>query len=167
MHLRRIGFVNGSVGTNSASKDAAAERVFNLLLAVTGSVATVKLMELVKTIRSTFPKTYINKTDGSTCKCSIVIRIVMTENSKHFSNKADLIKSLNEDSSHKLEIYDDTDEWSMWSKMSDPVLHIELRKWADLMLIAPLDANTMAKLANGLCDNLLTCVVRAWDIAKP
>ena len=32
------------------------------------------------------------------------------------------------------------------------------------MLIAPLDANTLAKLSNGICDNLLTCVVRAWDI---
>lgn len=35
------------------------------------------------------------------------------------------------------------------------------------MLIAPLDANSMAKIANGLCDNLLTCVVRAWDPRKP
>ena len=42
-----------------------------------------------------------------------------------------------------------------WQKRGDPVLHIELRKWADLMIIAPLDANTLAKLANGLCDNLL------------
>ena len=42
-----------------------------------------------------------------------------------------------------------------WSKIGDPVLHIELRKWADLMIIAPLDANTMAKLVNGICDNLL------------
>jgi phosphopantothenoylcysteine decarboxylase len=35
------------------------------------------------------------------------------------------------------------------------------------MLIAPLDANTMAKIANGLCDNLLTCILRAWDMTKP
>lgn len=28
--------------------------------------------------------------------------------------------------------------------------------------MAPLDANTLAKLANGLCDNLLTCICRAW-----
>lgn len=32
------------------------------------------------------------------------------------------------------------------------------------MVIAPLDANTLAKVSNGLCDNLLTSVVRAWDI---
>ena len=45
-----------------------------------------------------------------------------------------------------------------WSKIGDPVLHIELRKWADLMIIAPLDANTMAKLVNGICDNLLVSI---------
>ena len=45
----------------------------------------------------------------------------------------------------------------MWSGRGDPVLHIELRRWADLLLIAPLDANTLAKIAGGLCDNLLVC----------
>lgn len=47
------------------------------------------------------------------------------------------------------------------------MLHIELRRWADVLLLAPLSANTLAKVSNGLCDNLLTCVVRAWDFAKP
>jgi phosphopantothenoylcysteine synthetase/decarboxylase len=42
-------------------------------------------------------------------------------------------------------------------------LHIDLRDWADLLLIAPLSAHTLAKLANGLCDDTLSCVVRAWD----
>ncbi|XP_015728062.1 phosphopantothenoylcysteine decarboxylase isoform X4 [Coturnix japonica] len=55
----------------------------------------------------------------------------------------------------------------LWKGRSDPVLHIELRRWADLMVVAPLDANTLAKLANGICDNLLTCVIRAWDLHKP
>jgi phosphopantothenoylcysteine decarboxylase/phosphopantothenate--cysteine ligase len=36
--------------------------------------------------------------------------------------------------------------------------HVELGLWADLMLIAPASANTIAKMANGLCDNLLTAV---------
>src|SRR4029079_11112089 len=48
-----------------------------------------------------------------------------------------------------------------------PVLHIELRRWADLLLVAPLDANTLAKFALGLTDNCLTCVYRAWDRTKP
>ena len=50
---------------------------------------------------------------------------------------------------------------------TDDVLHIELRRWADLLLIAPLDANTLAKLASGLSDNCLTCVWRAWDPSGP
>lgn len=55
----------------------------------------------------------------------------------------------------------------------DPVLHIELRKWADVLVVAPCTANTLAKLAGGLADNLLTCVARAWEfgaggrVAKP
>ncbi len=36
--------------------------------------------------------------------------------------------------------------------------HIELAGWADLLLIAPISANTIAKMANGLCDNLLSAV---------
>ena len=48
----------------------------------------------------------------------------------------------------------------------DPVLHIELRKWADICLVAPLSANTLAKLALGLADNLLSSTLRAWDFAK-
>lgn len=35
------------------------------------------------------------------------------------------------------------------------MLHIELRRWADLFVIAPLDANTLGKIASGICDNLL------------
>lgn len=64
------------------------------------------------------------------------------------------------------DFYTDQDEWASWKSLKDPVLHIELRKWADVFVIAPLDANTMAKIANGLSDNLLTCVVRAWDHSK-
>lgn len=54
----------------------------------------------------------------------------------------------------------DADEWASWSRMGDPVLHIELRRWADVVVFAPLGANALAKLANGLCDNLVTCVAR-------
>lgn len=48
-------------------------------------------------------------------------------------------------------------------KMKDPVLHIQLRDWADIAVIAPLSAHTLAKIATGLCDDTLTCVLRAWD----
>lgn len=87
----------------------------------------------------------------------LIIRIVTTNAAKHFFDASQL----------ELPVYDDADEWSMWRGRGDPVLHIELRKWADAMLIAPLDANTLAKIAQGLCDNLLTSIVRAWDPHKP
>lgn len=44
-------------------------------------------------------------------------------------------------------LLDDEGEWKMWDQMGDPVLHIELRKWADFLVIAPLSANTLAKMA--------------------
>jgi len=43
----------------------------------------------------------------------------------------------------------DTGEWNN---------HVELGLWADMLIIAPATANTLAKIANGLCDNLLTAV---------
>ena len=58
-------------------------------------------------------------------------------------------------------------EWRAWKTVGDPVLHIDLRRWADVLLIAPLSANTLAKLANGMCDNLLTCVVGPGRYPKP
>ncbi|MCS6863821.1 MAG: flavoprotein [Gemmataceae bacterium] len=69
-------------------------------------------------------------------------------------------------------VFVDDDEWPRRAdgeryRRGDPVLHIELRKWADLLLIAPLDANTLAKLAVGLCDNCLSCIWRAWDTSRP
>src|SRR5712664_1309528 len=39
-------------------------------------------------------------------------------------------------------------------RIGDPILHIELRRWADVVLIAPCSANTLSKIAYGLCDNL-------------
>jgi phosphopantothenoylcysteine decarboxylase len=65
-------------------------------------------------------------------------------------------------------VYRDADEWpGTRYRRGDPVLHIALRQWADLLIVAPLDANTLAKFALGLSDNLLTCLFRAWDFSKP
>jgi len=58
-------------------------------------------------------------------------------------------------------------EWASWRSRADGVLHVSLRRWADVLVIAPLSANTLAKLAGGLCDNLLTCIARAWDVSRP
>jgi phosphopantothenoylcysteine decarboxylase len=115
-----------------------------LLLAVTGSVAAIKLPALLRLLM----------------QHQVHVRVVVTAHACHFFDQEE-VRALG------VEILTDQSEWSAWKSLSDPVLHIELRKWADLMLIAPLDANTMAKMAAGMCDNLLTCVVRAWDMRKP
>lgn len=49
--------------------------------------------------------------------------------------------------SSDIPILTDSDEWNAWKQRGDPVLHIDLTKWADLFVIAPLDANSLAKMA--------------------
>ena len=120
----------------------------NILVCVTGSVAAIKLPNLIQSLLSL-------TTDDRFIK----VRVVATENSLHFFPYETIEK--------RVPVYRDRDEWSAWKEIGDDVLHIELRKWADIGLIAPLDANTCAKIANGMCDNLLTCIIRAWDISKP
>ncbi|XP_065881213.1 phosphopantothenoylcysteine decarboxylase-like [Euphorbia lathyris] len=113
-----------------------------ILLAASGSVAAIKF--------------------GNLCHCFsewAEVRAVVTKASLHFIDRTSLPKDI--------VLYTDEDEWSSWKKIGDSVLHIELRRWADIMVIAPLSANTLGKIAGGLCDNLLTCVVRAWDYNKP
>ncbi|WP_353192865.1 flavoprotein [Pandoraea pnomenusa] len=65
-------------------------------------------------------------------------------------------------------VHTDEDDWYVWRRRGDRILHIALRNWADLFVIAPMTANTLGKLASGLCDNLLTTTYRAWQIeSKP
>ncbi|XP_006010552.1 phosphopantothenoylcysteine decarboxylase [Latimeria chalumnae] len=115
---------------------------YHVLLGVSGSVAALKLPLLAAKLQE-IPR--------------VEVKVVTTEKAKHFYDTKEVTAV----------IYGDSDEWEMWKQRSDPVLHIELRRWADLMVIAPLDANTLGKIASGICDNLLTCVVRAWDLKKP
>jgi phosphopantothenoylcysteine decarboxylase len=114
-----------------------------ILLGVSGSVATIKLTQITKLL--------LEFAD---------VHIVSTKSARHFFNEAELPDQCGQ-------VLTDEDEWRNWKSVGDPVVHIELRRWADLLVIAPLSANTLAKVANGLCDNLLTCVVRAWDSTKP
>ncbi|XP_062563223.1 phosphopantothenoylcysteine decarboxylase [Armigeres subalbatus] len=117
----------------------------NILIGCTGSVATIKLPLLIQKLRDSVP--------------DIQIKVIVTHHAEHFFSASDIPEDV--------PIQRDADEWSSWSGRGDPVLHIELGKWADLMLVAPLDANTLAKMAQGLCDNLLLCTARAWDFGKP
>ena len=78
--------------------------------------------------------------------------------------------AVNNDDPTKIVVYVDSDEWNLKTinlgGRFPPVLHIDLRSWADALVIAPLSANTLSKLATGACDNLLSSVFRAWDFDK-
>jgi phosphopantothenoylcysteine decarboxylase len=121
----------------------------NVLLGVTGSVAAIRTPELYQELR----------------RAGYTVKVVATHAAQYFFDPTELPE-------YAANFYVDEDEWpgretGRLYQRDDPVLHIELRRWADLLLIAPLDANTLAKLAHGLCDNCLTCVWRAWDPARP
>ena len=61
---------------------------------------------------------------------------------------------------------DAEEEWASYKSLQDSVLHIDLRNWADICLVAPLSAHTLAKISNGMCDDLLSCCLRAWDYGQ-
>jgi len=126
----------------------------NLLLGVTGSVAAILTPTIYRQLR----------------QAGYSVKVVATQASLYFFDPVEL-DGLDGRRNPAVVILDE-DEWpgrnsgQRWQR-GEPVLHIDLRRWADLLLIAPLDANTLAKLANGLSDNCLTCVWRAWDPARP
>lgn len=101
----------------------------HVLVGCTGSVATMKLPVLLKTILE-------SKRSAS---WNVHVRVIVTKHARHFYAPADLPKDV--------QVYSDQDEWTAWSKRGDPVLHIELAKWADIFIVSPLDANTLAKLS--------------------
>ncbi|KAL8922556.1 MAG: hypothetical protein Q9208_005059 [Pyrenodesmia sp. 3 TL-2023] len=126
----------------------------HLLLAASGSVATIKLPLIISSFKS-HPK--------------LSIRVIITRAATHFlagqSLEQPTVSSLtslpNVDG-----VYLDEDEWTEPWTRDAKILHIELRRWAHLLAIAPMSANLMAKVTGGLCDDLLTNVVRAWDVKR-
>lgn len=117
----------------------------HVLIACSASVAAIKITDIISQLT----------------RKNIKTTLVVTEASKHFLNVEKIKRDFNVD------VYIDQNEWDAWKNRGDPVLHIELSKKADLLVLAPLSANTMAKISTGICDNLLTCIVRAWAISKP
>ncbi|MDG3003754.1 flavoprotein [Paludisphaera mucosa] len=118
-----------------------------ILVGTTGSVAAVRIPALCATLVAQGHE----------------VRVVATEPALYFFDPAELPAGPPATTLHR-----DADEWPRGRyARGDDVLHIELRRWADLLVVAPLDANSLAKFALGLCDNLLSCLFRAWDFEKP
>ncbi|HOQ39245.1 MAG TPA: bifunctional phosphopantothenoylcysteine decarboxylase/phosphopantothenate--cysteine ligase CoaBC [Fervidobacterium sp.] len=107
----------------------------NILLGISSGIAIYKVVDLVSKMR----------------KMGWNVQIVMTENAVKLVNP--IVFSAVGD----CKVYTDTYEIEAgW------IIHTELSKWADLLLVAPATANTIAKLANGIADNLLTTTALAF-----
>lgn len=101
-----------------------------ILLGVTGSIAAFKAAALVRLL----------------VKEGAEVKIVITPAAKDF------VTPLTLSTVSKNEVLSEIAENNTWAN------HVMLGRWADVMLIAPLTCNSLAKMANGLCDNLLLAV---------
>ncbi len=110
-----------------------------ILLGVTGSIAAYKSLELLRL--------YI--------KAGAEVRVVMSPAAKKF------VAPLSFEALSRNRVLDDTNE--SWA---DDFNHIKISQWADLLVIAPVTANTIAKLANGIADTILTQCAIAFSGIK-
>ena len=101
-----------------------------ILLGVTGSIAAYKSAVLVRLL----------------VKASAEVKVVMTASARDF------VTPLSLSTLSKNPVLTDLAENDSWAN------HVMLGRWADIMLIAPLSCNTLAKMAGGACDNLLMAV---------
>ena len=100
-----------------------------IILGVTGSIAAYKSASLVRLL----------------VKQGAIVKVVMTPLAKEFITPVTMA-TLSQNTVLSDFFNHDNGEWNS---------HVDLGIWADLMLIAPITANTIAKMANGVCDNLL------------
>ena len=107
----------------------------NILLGVTGGVAAYKSAEVIRLFK----------------KQGADVRVIMTESAKEF------ITPLTLQAVSGNEIHDSLLDTKAESAMG----HIELAKWADIILIAPCTAETIAKITHGRADNLMGAVLLA------
>ncbi|KAL1408696.1 hypothetical protein Q8F55_005509 [Vanrija albida] len=120
---------------------------FRVVLVSTGSVASVKIPLIVEALKK---------------DPNVDVQVVATRPSLHFYDRAAV-----EASNPGVRVWTDEDEWSDWKKIGDPILHIELRRWADLVVVAPTSADILAKIAGGLSDNLVLSMLRALAPETP
>lgn len=108
----------------------------NILLGVTGCIAAYKACEIIRSLQNR--------------GCDV--RVVATENALEFVGVA----TFNALTGHETLT-------NLFDEEGHPIAHIELAKWCDVFLIAPCTANVLAKLANGIADDLLTSTaLAAW-----
>ncbi|MBW4635328.1 MAG: bifunctional phosphopantothenoylcysteine decarboxylase/phosphopantothenate--cysteine ligase CoaBC [Iphinoe sp. HA4291-MV1] len=107
-----------------------------VLIVVGGGIAAYKICEVVSTL----------------FKIGVEVKVILTDSAQEF------ITPLTFATLSRHRAY--TDE-NFWQPTHSRPLHIDLGEWADLIVIAPLTANTLAKLAHGMADNLLTNTVLA------
>jgi len=110
-----------------------------ILLGVTGSIAVYKSLELTRLF----------------IKAGANVKVVMSESAKKF------ITPLTFETLTSNKVLDDTNE--SWA---DSHNHIATTEWADLFVIAPATANTIAKLANAIADNMLLQCALAYPDTK-
>lgn len=101
-----------------------------VLLAVTAGIAAYKTASLVRLF----------------IKLDAEVKVIMTSASKDFITPLTL-STLSKNPVHSA--FYEEEENELWNN------HVELGLWADLMIIAPATANTLAKMTNGVCDNLV------------
>ncbi len=102
-----------------------------IVLGVSGGIAAYKTATLVRLF----------------IKAGAHVQVIMTPASKDFVTPLTLA-TLSKNPVHST-FYNEEDDGAEWNN------HVELGLWADLMIIAPATANTLSKMANGNCDNLL------------
>jgi len=112
---------------------------FKVLIKITGSIAAYKSAYLISKLMQ-------NEFD---------VEVVATKSALQFIGVA-TIEGLTHNPVH-------TDTFEQGKMMS----HIELTKWADIIIVVPADANTINKFANGIADNLVTSLFLAHDRTKP
>ena len=110
-----------------------------VLLGVTGSIAVYKSLELVRLF----------------VKAGAEVKVVMSDASKKF------VAPLSFETLSRNKVLDEASE--SWA---DDHNHIGCAQWADLFVIAPCTANTIAKLSNGIADNMLTQTALAFPGLK-
>ncbi|MBT8188106.1 MAG: bifunctional phosphopantothenoylcysteine decarboxylase/phosphopantothenate--cysteine ligase CoaBC [Croceitalea sp.] len=103
----------------------------NILLGITGGIAAYKTTFLVRLL----------------IKAGAKVKIVMTQSASSFVSPLTL--STLSKNPVLMDFVNKKDGSLSWNN------HVEMGLWADLMLIAPATANTLSKMANGTCDNLL------------